>query len=64
MKVPLPPLEEQHAIVRRLDRETARIDALRAKIQAGLERLEHYRLSAIAEAVTGKTDVRTAGTAL
>lgn len=64
MKVPLPPLVEQHAIVRRLDRETARIDALRAKIQAGLERLEHYRLSAIAEAVTGKTDVRTAGTAL
>jgi type I restriction enzyme S subunit len=53
-----PPLPEQRAIAAYLDRETARLDALVAKIQDAIERLREYRGALIAAAVTGKVDVR------
>ncbi len=56
--VPLPPLPEQRAIAAFLDRETARIDALKAKIQKAIELLKEYRTALISAAVTGKIDVR------
>ena len=49
---------EQQAIVDFLDRETAKIDALIAKIQEAINRLKEYRTALISAAITGKIDVR------
>ena len=59
-KIPLalPPLEEQQAIAAFLDEELERIDALAARVEAAIERLEEYRAALITAAVTGKIDVR------
>jgi len=60
MLIPLPPLPEQQAIAAFLDRETAKIDALSAKVVSVIERLKEYRTALISSAVTGKIDVREA----
>jgi type I restriction enzyme S subunit len=57
---PVPPLSEQSAIAAFLDRETAKIDALIAKVREVIERLKEYRTALISAAVTGKIDVREA----
>ena len=54
----VPPAEEQREIADFLDHETARLDALIAKIQEAIERLKEYRTALISAAVTGKIDVR------
>ena len=54
----VPPLPEQAAIAEFLDRETAKLDALVAKVKAAVERLQEYRTALITAAVTGKIDVR------
>ena len=41
-----------------LDRETAKIDQMVAKVEAAIERLQEYRTALITAAVTGKIDVR------
>ncbi len=56
----IPPLSEQQAIAAFLDRETAKIDTLSAKVQTAIERLKEYRTALISAAVTGKIDVREA----
>ena len=56
--VPFPPPEEQFAIAIFLDRETARLDALTAEAQRGIELLKERRSALISAAVTGKIDVR------
>lgn len=56
--LPVPPLSEQHAIADYLDRETAKIDHMVAKVEAAIERLQEYRTALITAAVTGKIDVR------
>jgi len=56
--VPVPPHEEQRAIAAFLDRETARIDALVAKVRDGIQRLRELRTTFISAAITGKIDVR------
>ena len=56
--IPFPPLPEQQAIATYIDRETAKIDALSAKVETIIERLKEYRTALISEAVTGKIDVR------
>jgi type I restriction enzyme S subunit len=53
-----PPLPEQRAIASFLDRETAKIDGMVAKIEIVIERLQEYRTALITAAVTGKIDVR------
>jgi type I restriction enzyme S subunit len=58
MTVPLPPGEEQAAIAAFLDRETARIDDLVAKVRDAIERLRELRTALISAAVTGRIDVR------
>jgi type I restriction enzyme S subunit len=58
MVIPLAPLPEQAAIAAYLDRETAKLDALVAKVEAAIERLQEYRTALITAAVTGKIDVR------
>ena len=56
--VVVPPLAEQQAIADHLDRETAKIDALTAKITESIDILNEYRAALISAAVTGKIDVR------
>jgi len=56
--VPVPKLDEQRSISAFLDRETAKIDALMAKIHEAIDRLKEYRTALISAAVTGKIDVR------
>lgn len=56
--VVLPPVSEQRAIAALLDRETARIDALIAKVRYAINRLNELRTALISAAVTGKIDVR------
>jgi type I restriction enzyme, S subunit len=56
--VAVPPLTEQRAIAAFLDQETARIDALIAKVRDVIDRLKEYRAALISAAVTGKIDVR------
>ncbi len=58
LQLPVPPLAEQTAIADFLDRETAKIDKLIAKIETAIERLREYRTAIITAAVTGKIDVR------
>ena len=53
-----PPGEEQQAIAGFLDCETAKIDALIAKVREAIERLKEYRTALISATVTGKIDVR------
>jgi restriction endonuclease S subunit len=60
LSVPVPHVEEQRAISAHLDRETAKIDALIAKVREAIERLQEYRTALISAAVTGKIDVRQA----
>jgi len=57
-RFPTPPFHEQTAIATYLDRETAKIDQLVAKVEAAIARLQEYRTALITAAVTGKIDVR------
>lgn len=56
--VPIPPRDEQAQIAAFLDRETAKIDDLIAKLASAIEKLQEYRSALITAAVTGKIDVR------
>ena len=60
IKISCPTIMEQQAIAAYLDRETAKIDALSAKVETIIERLKEYRTALISEAVTGKIDLREA----
>lgn len=57
-RFPKPPFQEQTAIATYLDRETAKIDRLVAKVETAIARLQEYRSALITAAVTGKIDVR------
>jgi type I restriction enzyme, S subunit len=59
--IPQPSVYEQRAIAAVLDRETARIDALVAKVRDAIEHLKELRTALISAAVTGKIDVRGEG---
>jgi type I restriction enzyme S subunit len=56
--IPCPPSGEQSAIAAYLNRETAKLDALIAKVREAIDRLKELRISLISAAVTGKIDVR------
>jgi restriction endonuclease S subunit len=53
-----PPQPEQIAISTYLDTEMTKLDALVAKVDEAVERLQEYRSALITSAVTGKIDVR------
>ena len=55
--VPLPPLDEQEAIVGRLSNSLGQLEALVAKVGSIIEQLREYRTTLISAAVTGKIDV-------
>ncbi len=58
VRLTLPPQHEQLAIADYLDAETAKLDALVAKVETAIERLQEYRTALVTAAVTGKVDVR------
>lgn len=58
LRIALPPVPEQHAIVAFLDRETSQIDALILEAQRAIELLKERRAALISAAVTGQIDVR------
>jgi type I restriction enzyme S subunit len=58
VSIPFPSGPEQRAIAAFLDRETARIDTLVAKVRDAVDRLKELRTALISAAVTGKMDVR------
>ena len=57
IECPLPPEDEQQAIVSYLDEKWTQIDRLIAIKQAKIEKLEQYKRSLIYEYVTGKKEV-------
>ena len=54
----LPPSVQQLAIASFVDCETAKIDALAAKVEEAIARLKELRIALISAAVTGQIDVR------
>lgn len=54
---PVPPLEEQEAIVKRIDEVIVKTDKVIAEKKAQLDTLEEYKKSLIFEYVTGKKEV-------
>lgn len=56
--VPVPPRRQQDDIAAFLDCESAKLDALVAKVREAIERLKELRTALISAAVTGKIDVR------
>lgn len=58
IKVPVPPADEQAAISKFLDDETAKVDRLRAQAIRAIALLKERRSALITAAVTGHIDVR------
>jgi type I restriction enzyme S subunit len=58
VKFGIPPLPEQTAIVAHIEKETAIINKTIATIEKEITLVQEYRTAIIAEAVTGKIDVR------
>ena len=58
LRMALPPLEEQTSIVRFLNNETAKLDALITEAEEAISLLQERRTALISAAVTGKIDVR------
>lgn len=55
--IPVPPLEEQRAIVAHISAETAKLDALRMVTERTIGLLKERRIALISAAVTGKLEV-------
>lgn len=62
--VPVPPPEEQKAIVRHVRREYSTIDVAIGRAHREIELLREYRTRLVADVVTGKLDVRAASARL
>jgi type I restriction enzyme S subunit len=60
IRVCVPPLEEQRAIVDFIQRESAKIDELVDRVEHVSALLKEFRSALIAAAVTGELDVREA----
>ena len=60
----LPPLDEQLALVKYINKATADIDAAIASARRQIELVQEYRTRLIADVVTGKLDVRAAAAEL
>ena len=57
LRMPVPPLDEQRALVGHIARETAKLDAVRAATERTIALLKERRSALIAAAVTGQLDV-------
>ncbi len=56
--VPVPPIEEQNAIVEYIESKTHKIDTMIEALKAEIDRLTEYKQRLISDVVTGQTDVR------
>jgi len=56
--VPIPPLEEQDAIVAWIEEHTRNLDRSIATIRREIDLIREYRTRLVADVVTGKLDVR------
>jgi hypothetical protein len=56
--MPLPALAEQDEIVAAINRDSAKLDALIAKVREAIAHLKELRTALVSAAVTGKIDVR------
>ena len=63
-KLPIPPLDEQAALLNRIRIETSTLDATRSRLEREIELLREYRTRLVADVVTGKLDVREAAARL
>ena len=54
MSLPVPPIAEQQAIVKHIQKETAKLDKLLASAERTIALLQERRAAVIAAAVTGK----------
>ena len=63
-RFPFPPVDEQAAIVKYLDKATADIDTAIDRTHREIELMREYRERLIADVVTGKLDVREAAAKL
>jgi len=56
--IPVPPIQEQKAIITHIETESKKIDKTIFTIEKEITLVEEYKTALIAEAVTGKIDVR------
>jgi type I restriction enzyme, S subunit len=64
LPVPVPPLEEQMAIVHEIETRTRSLDTAISRLEREVELLREYRSRLVADVVTGKLDVREAAARL
>ena len=64
LPIPVPPLDEQAAIVRALTAEVGHLLPLQGTIHREIDLLREYRTRLVADVVTGKLDVREAAARL
>ena len=62
--MPLPPAEEQAAIVRSVDYDSEKLQRVISRLEREISLLREYRTRLVADVVTGKLDVRAAAAAL
>ena len=56
--IPIPPIEEQNAIVEYIESKTNKIDTMIDSLKAEIDRLTEYKQRLISDVVTGQIDVR------
>lgn len=56
--MPLPPLDEQRAIIAYINEKTEKVDSLITDLQAEIEHLKEYKQRLIADCVTGQVNVQ------
>lgn len=56
--IPIPPIEEQNAIVEYIESKTSKIDTMIEALKAEIDRLIEYKQRLISDVVTGQIDVR------
>lgn len=57
VRIPLPPLVEQQAIVDHIENKCSKINSLISELEAEIEYLKEYKQRLIAECVTGQIKV-------
>ena len=58
IKTPLPPLEEQQAIIAHIQKQSDEIDRVATRAQREIDLMHEYRARLISDVVTGQVDVR------
>lgn len=57
MKIPIPPKDEQHAIVTYIEEKCQKIDTLVSELQAEIDNMKEYKQRLISDCVTGQVKV-------